>query len=69
MAAPSSSVSGCITSSVVFYILITPIFANLFFYIFYCYNIGKWYNVNEFEQDEDDPESANKPPVMKEKGG
>ena len=30
---------------------------------------GKWYNVNEFEQDDDDPESANKPPVMKEKGG
>ena len=30
---------------------------------------GKWYNVNEFEQDDDDPEAASKPPVMKEKGG
>lgn len=61
MAAPSSSVSGCITSIVVFCILITPICA-------YYYNIGKWYNVNEFEQDQDDPEAACKPPVMKEKG-
>ena len=68
MAAPSSSASECITFIVVFYIIIMPICANLSFYIFY-HNIGKWYNVNEFEQDEDDPESANKPPVMKEKGG